>query len=60
MAANGLIGAKRRGRAWKTTVVDPEGCERPDLVNRDFKCSAIAAARCGARGTAADTPPEDS
>jgi len=36
MAANGLVGAKRRGRAWKTTVADPEGCERPDLVNRDF------------------------
>ncbi|MDQ3091579.1 MAG: IS3 family transposase [Actinomycetota bacterium] len=36
MATNGLVGAKRRGRAWKTTVADPEGCERPDLVNRDF------------------------
>ena len=36
MASDGLVGAKRRGRAWKTTVADPEGCERPDLVNRDF------------------------
>ena len=36
MAANGLIGAKRRGRAWKTTVADAAGCERPDLVGRDF------------------------
>jgi putative transposase len=36
MAANGLVGAKRRGRAWKTTIADPDGCERPDLVNRDF------------------------
>lgn len=36
MAANGLIGAKRRGRAWKTTIADPAGCGRPDLVNRDF------------------------
>ncbi|MCW2984604.1 MAG: subunit of transposase [Conexibacter sp.] len=36
MAADGLIGAKRRGRAWKTTVPDPAGCERPDLVNRQF------------------------
>ena len=36
MAADGLIGAKRRGRAWKTTIADPAGCERPDLVNRDF------------------------
>ena len=32
MAADGLVGAKRRGRAWKTTVADPDGCERPDLV----------------------------
>jgi putative transposase len=39
MAANGLVGAKRRGRAWKTTIADPEGCERPDLVNRDFTAS---------------------
>ena len=36
MAANGLVGAKRRGRAWKTTIADPDGCVRPDLVNRDF------------------------
>ena len=36
MAANGLVGAKRRGRSWKTTIADPDGCERPDLVNRDF------------------------
>ena len=36
MAANGLVGAKRRGRAWKTTIADPDGCDRPDLVNRDF------------------------
>jgi putative transposase len=39
MAANGLIGAKRRGRTWKTTVADPTGCERPDLVGRDFTAS---------------------
>ena len=36
MAQDGLVGAKRRGRAWKTRVADPAGCERPDLVNRDF------------------------
>jgi putative transposase len=39
MAANGLVGAKRRGRACKTTVAEPAGCERPDLVNRDFTAS---------------------
>jgi len=40
MAAEGLVGAKRRGRAWKTTIADPEGCGRPDLVCRDFTASA--------------------
>lgn len=39
MAADGLIGAKRRGRAWKTTVADATGCQRPDLVGRDFTAS---------------------
>jgi putative transposase len=39
MAQDGLVGAKRRGRAWKTTVADPAGCERPDLVNRDFSAT---------------------
>jgi transposase InsO family protein len=36
MRCDGLVGAKRRGRAWKTTVADPTGSGRPDLVNRDF------------------------
>jgi putative transposase len=36
MASNGLVGAKRRGRAWRTTIADSDGCDRPDLVNRDF------------------------
>lgn len=36
MRDNGLVGAKRRGRAWKTTIADAEGCGWPDLVNRDF------------------------
>jgi putative transposase len=35
MAANGLVGAKRRGRAWKTTIADTERSDRPDLVNRE-------------------------
>ena len=39
MAADGLVGAKRRGRAWKTTIADPAGAERPDLVNRDFSAT---------------------
>ncbi len=36
MRENGICGAKRRGRPWRTTVADPEALRRPDLVNRDF------------------------
>lgn len=40
MAANGICGAKRRGKPWRTTISDPNAAKRPDLVNRDF--TAIA------------------
>jgi transposase InsO family protein len=36
MAENGIQGAKRRGRPWRTTTPGPEGRHRPDLVDRDF------------------------
>ncbi len=36
MAANGIQGAKRRGKPWRTTTPDPEGQRKPDLVERDF------------------------
>ena len=36
MAANGIRGAKRRGKPWRTTTPDPEAARRPDLVERDF------------------------
>ena len=36
MAANGIQGAKRRGRPWRTTIPDPAGQRHPDLVERDF------------------------
>jgi putative transposase len=36
MAANGIRGAKRRGKPWRTTTPDPLGARRPDLVERDF------------------------
>jgi len=40
MAANGIQGAKRRGKPWKTTTADP-GAQRPaDLVMRDFTAAA--------------------
>lgn len=40
MRANGIQGAKRRGKPWRTTIPDPEASRRPDLVNRDFTASA--------------------
>ena len=36
MRANGIAGAKRRGKRWRTTTPDPLAQRRPDLVNRDF------------------------
>ena len=36
MRANGIRGAKRRGKPWRTTTPDPEAQRRPDLVERDF------------------------
>ncbi len=36
MAANGVCGAKRRGKPWRTTVQSPDGARSPDRVNRDF------------------------
>jgi putative transposase len=40
MRSDGLQGAKRRGRQWKTTIADPEAQKRPDLVKRDFTAPA--------------------
>ena len=36
MRENGIQGAKRRGKPWRTTTPDPEGRRKPDLVERDF------------------------
>jgi putative transposase len=36
MAANGIRGAKRRGKPWRTTRPDPAAARRADLVARDF------------------------
>ena len=36
MRAHGIIGAKRRGKPWRTTRPDPAARRRPDLVKRDF------------------------
>jgi putative transposase len=32
----GIVGAKRRGKPWRTTRPDPQAQRRPDLVQRDF------------------------
>jgi putative transposase len=39
MKSNGIVGAKRRGKPWRTTRVDPQAARRPDLVQRDFAAS---------------------
>jgi putative transposase len=39
MAANGIRGAKRRGKPWRTTTPDLLADRRPDLVNRDFSAA---------------------
>jgi putative transposase len=40
MRQGGLCGAKRRGKASRTTITDPDAERRPDLVNRDFTAQA--------------------
>jgi putative transposase len=36
MRADGIQGAKRRGKPWRTTTPDPAASRPPDLVDRDF------------------------
>jgi putative transposase len=36
MRQEGIRGAKRRGKPWRTTIADPAAQKRPDLVKRDF------------------------
>jgi putative transposase len=36
MAANAIVGAKRRGRPWRTTIQGTEAVASPDLLDRDF------------------------
>ena len=39
MRTNGIVGAKRRGKPWRTTTPDPAAHRAPDLVQRDFSAS---------------------
>jgi putative transposase len=36
MSRNGIVGAKRRGKPWRTTVAGAEPVSTPDLLQRDF------------------------
>jgi putative transposase len=40
MRQEGIRGAKRRGKPWRTTIADPQAHKRPDLVQRDFTATA--------------------
>jgi transposase InsO family protein len=40
MRQEGIRGAKRRGKPWRTTVADPNAAKRSDLVERDFTADA--------------------
>ena len=40
MRREGIRGAKRRGKPWRTTIPDPQAPKRPDLVSRDFTADA--------------------
>jgi putative transposase len=40
MATNGIVGAKRRGKPWRTTKSDPAAQRAKDLVGRDFNAQA--------------------
>jgi putative transposase len=39
MRQNGIQGAKRRGKPWRTTIADPAALRSPDRVKRDFTAS---------------------
>jgi len=36
MSRNGIVGAKRRGKPWRTTIPGSEPVSAPDLLERDF------------------------
>jgi len=40
MRTNGIHGAKRRGKPWRTTRPDPQARRRPDLVQRNFSAAS--------------------
>jgi putative transposase len=41
MRQNGLQGAKRRDKSWRTTWSDPAALRSPDPVKRDFTAARL-------------------
>jgi len=39
MRRNGIVGAKRRGKPWRTTIQGDQPATSPDLLERDFSAS---------------------
>jgi putative transposase len=39
MSRNGIVGAKRRGKPWRTTIPSDQPVRAPDLLQRDFTAS---------------------
>ena len=39
MSRNGIVGAKRRGKPWRTTIPGADPVKAPDLLDRDFTAS---------------------
>jgi len=39
MRTHGIVGAKRRGKPWRTTTPDAQAARRADLVQRDFSAT---------------------
>ena len=39
MSRNAIVGAKRRGKPWRTTIAGAEPVSTPDLLERDFTAS---------------------
>jgi putative transposase len=46
MRTHGIVGAKRRGKPWRTTTPDPAATRPPDLVQRDFTADRPDALWC--------------
>jgi putative transposase len=54
MSAHGIVGAKRRGRPWRTTIPGAQAVASPDLLDRDFSadrpdekwCADLTYIRC--------------